>query len=290
MTTMTSNFEKITLALVAAALLSACGGGSGGSPSVSSMSATNVSYGRTMTVSINGASLTSAELQLIVEGPCSDVTRVAGATDLLLQFTCKVTGVGDLFPRVRTLGGQELASMSLNVPLPQVSMTVTQGTRSGTYVVELDPTAARVTVDNFLAYVNAATSFYRNTIFHRVIPGFVVQAGGFTAGPTAKAPTFGPIVLEANNGLKNLRGTIAMARSGAANSATSQFFINLVDNPGLDFGSASNPDGYAVFGKVVSGLDIVDEIAKVETRVDLPTELTNLPVVNVVITAASQIK
>jgi cyclophilin family peptidyl-prolyl cis-trans isomerase len=160
------------------------------------------------------------------------------------------------------------------------------GAIAGSMVFTLAPDKTPITVDNFLAYVNSG--FYRNTIYHRVVAGFVAQAGGFTTGPTPKPPTRPPITLESANGLKNLQYTIAMARTSDPNSATSQFFFNLVDNPGLDFGSAENPDGYAVFGRVVSGQDVIDEIGKVETRLDAGSGQANLPVTDVVITAASQ--
>lgn len=270
--------------LAATTLVSACGGGEGGVPAVATLSAATVSYSQTMTVSVFGTDLGGTAIDMIVEGPCGAVTRVAGGTDLLQQFTCKVTGVGALIPRIRTPEQVELASLRLNVPMPQVSMKVTQGTRSGTYVVELDPVSAPISVDNFLAYVKSG--FYVNTLFHRVIADFVAQAGGYTSGPTAKAPTLAAIALESNNGLKNLRGTIAMARTDVPDSATAQFYLNLVDNPSLDYESADKP-GYAVFGKVVSGLDIVDEIGKVPTLA-VNAALQNLPTTNVLITAASQ--
>lgn len=300
---MRPNLATSVVSLVAATLLTACGGGSGGadtpgSPSVSTLSATTVMYSRTMTVTVNGNWLTQGDVNMIVEGPCGPVTRVNGGTDLQQNFTCKVTGVGDLIPRIRTAEGVELASLRLKVPLPQVQMTVTQSARSGSYIVELDPVAAPITVDNFLAYVSSG--FYRNTIFHRVVSGFVVQAGGYIAGPTPKAATLPAITLESNNGLKNLRGTIAMARTSDPNSANAQFYLNLVDNPSLDYGSTESPEGYAVFGKIVSGLDstgktisgldVMDEIGKVPVTAGSVSGLSHLPVSNVVLTAVSQIK
>lgn len=276
------------LGLSALALLAACGGGSGGSPSVANMGATNVQYSRTMTVQVSGTALGEGELTMVVDGPCVDIAKLSGGTDLQLLFTCRITGLGQLVARIRTADRLELGSVTVNVPAPRVSMTVTQGTRTGSYVVELDPVAAPITVDNFLAYVNAG--FYLNTLFHRVVADFAVQAGGFTAGPVAKAPTRAAITLEANNGLKNLRGTIAMARLSGPDTATSQFYLNLVDNASLDFGSAENPLGYAVFGMVVSGQDVVDEIGKVEVSNFNTAGLSNLPVSNVRISAASQIR
>ncbi len=133
-------------------------------------------------------------------------------------------------------------------------------TTMGNIEIELDREKAPITVANFLSYVKGG--FYDGTIFHRVYAGFVIQGGGYTPDATEKA-TNDPIKLESGNGLKNLVGTIAMARTTAPDSATTQFFINLVTNPDLDYKSASSP-GYAVFGEVVSGMDVVNKIAAVE--------------------------
>ncbi len=136
-------------------------------------------------------------------------------------------------------------------------------TSMGSITVELDDEKAPITVKNFLDY--AASGHYDGTIFHRVIDGFMIQGGGFTRAMDQK-PTKAPIKNEASNGLTNKRGTIAMARTMVVDSATSQFFINLVDNDFLNF-RAPTPQyyGYAVFGKVTDGMDVVDKIAKVKT-------------------------
>ena len=136
-------------------------------------------------------------------------------------------------------------------------------TSRGSITLELDEEKAPVTVKNFIDYAQAG--HYDGTIFHRVIDGFMIQGGGFTRDMNQK-PTREPIVNEAANGLKNMRGTIAMARTMVVDSATSQFFINLVDNGFLDF-TAPTPErfGYAVFGRVTDGMDVVDAIAKVKT-------------------------
>jgi peptidyl-prolyl cis-trans isomerase B (cyclophilin B) len=140
---------------------------------------------------------------------------------------------------------------------------VTIETNVGSFVVGLDANKAPKTVENFLSYVN--NGFYRNTIFHRVISGFMIQGGGFDAQFQRKG-TRPPIANEANNGLANKRGTIAMARTFDPQSATSQFFINLVDNDFLNFRAETPADwGYAVFGKVVSGMDVVDAIGQQQT-------------------------
>lgn len=134
-------------------------------------------------------------------------------------------------------------------------------TSLGIIKLELYPDKAPVTAQNFLQYVREG--FYDNTIFHRVIPGFVIQGGGYTEKFELKK-TRAPIKNEADNGLQNERGTISMARTSEINSATSQFFINLVDNKILDHGVRDF--GYAVFGKVIEGMEVVDKIAALPTR------------------------
>lgn len=143
-------------------------------------------------------------------------------------------------------------------------------TSQGAISVELDAEKAPVTVENFLKYVDAG--FYNDTVFHRVIPGFMIQGGGMTADMQEK-PTNPPIQNESGNGLSNVRGSIAMARTNNPNSATSQFFINVADNKQLD----SYGGGYAVFGKVTAGMDVVDKIVGVRTtsksgHQDVPVE------------------
>ncbi|MDR2336284.1 MAG: peptidyl-prolyl cis-trans isomerase [Burkholderiaceae bacterium] len=157
-------------------------------------------------------------------------------------------------------------------------------TSMGDIVVQLDAAKAPKTVENFLSYVK--DKHYDGTIFHRVIDGFMIQGGGFTADMQQKA-TKAPIPLEASNGLKNDKYTIAMARTSNPNSATSQFFINVKNN---DMLNAPNPDGhgYAVFGKVVSGTDVVDKIKAVPTGNKGPHQ--NVPNTPVVIESATLVK
>ena len=137
---------------------------------------------------------------------------------------------------------------------------VTLDTTKGRIVIDLDEAKAPKTVANFLEYVRSG--HYDGTIFHRVIPGFMIQGGGFTDNMSQK-PTRAPIQNEADNGLSNARGTVAMARTGDPHSASAQFFINVSDNRGLDH-SGKNPQGwgYAVFGKVTEGMDVADQIVK----------------------------
>jgi len=159
-------------------------------------------------------------------------------------------------------------------------------TTKGQITIELYPEKAPDTVKNFLAYVDAG--FYNGTIFHRVIPGFMIQGGGFSSDMQQK-PTRSPIKIESDNGLKNERGTIAMARTQDPNSATAQFFINSVDNTFLNFTAKTVQGwGYAVFGKVALGLEVVDEISKVKTGAKGMHR--DVPVEPVVITAAKRAK
>lgn len=151
-------------------------------------------------------------------------------------------------------------------------------TNMGEITLELFKDRAPVSVENFLAYGDA---FYKGTIFHRVISGFMIQGGGFTADLYEK-PTREPIRNEATNGLRNARGTVGMARTRALRSATSQFYVNVADNAKLDHRGYSPDDfGYAVFGRVLSGMDVCDRIAAVKTRTVGPHE--DVPVEPVII-------
>ena len=152
---------------------------------------------------------------------------------------------------------------ALAMALPAWAQKVKLATTMGDIVIELDAAKAPKTVDNFVAYVKAG--HYDGTVFHRVIDGFMIQGGGFEPGLKQK-PTGAPIANEANNGLRNDRYTIAMARTSAPHSATAQFFINTTDNDFLNFKSESPQGwGYAVFGKVVAGTEVVDAIEGVKT-------------------------
>ena len=178
-----------------------------------------------------------------------------------------------------------LAAMFTVAPAQaQDAPKVKLATSMGDIVVQLDAAKAPKTVENFLAYVNS--KHYDGTIFHRVIDGFMIQGGGFTPDMQQK-PTKAPIPLEANNGLKNDTYTIAMARTGNPNSATSQFFINVKDNAMLN---APNPDGhgYAVFGKVVEGTAVVDKIKAVATGNKGPYQ--NVPNTPITINSATVVK
>lgn len=193
---------------------------------------------------------------------------------LVVSFLMIVCLMGLAFADESATKSNEAAKGQKAEPYVDVLMK----TSMGDITLQLDREKAPVTVANFLNYVNKKA--YDGTIFHRVIPGFMIQGGGFKPDMT-QIPTEAPITNEWQNGLKNMRGTIAMARlPRQANSATNQFFINLVDNTGLD--QPRDGAGYAVFGKVIKGMDVVDAIAKVETS-DADQVYKNKPVKPVII-------
>ncbi|OGH61066.1 MAG: peptidylprolyl isomerase [Candidatus Lindowbacteria bacterium RIFCSPLOWO2_12_FULL_62_27] len=166
-------------------------------------------------------------------------------------------------------------------PGPRVRLS----TSMGNILIELDPARAPKSAANFLSYVGKG--HYDGTIFHRVIDNFMVQGGGY-ATDYSKKPTDAPVPIESSNGLKNARGTVAMARTNDPNSATSQFYINVVDNEFLNYVSDAEP-GYTVFGRVIEGMDVVDQIRKVPTGPG-PAELSSdVPKTMVVITKASKV-
>jgi peptidyl-prolyl cis-trans isomerase A (cyclophilin A) len=167
---------------------------------------------------------------------------------------------------------------------PIVALDVAQGrTALGTITIALDAEKAPLSVRNFLKYVRAG--HYEGTVFHRVMPGFMIQGGGFTPELEEK-PTQGPIRNEAKNGLRNSRGAVAMARKDDPDSADAQFFINLRDNHRLDYGIGGA--GYAVFGQVIEGMDVVDRIALVPTTSRGPHQ--NVPQVGVVIKKVREVE
>lgn len=283
-------------------LLSACGGGGGGSDSgtpgnqlatVSSATASATPrYSQKLLVTVSGARLDQG-LTLSSAG-CRNFTRLNTAPNISTPTTafyeCTVSGVGAQTVAIaRSSDGAALGSVAYTVPVPQVTMTVGNGSTSlGSFVITLDPARAPITVDNFLAYVN--TNWYVGTVFHRHAPAFVLQGGGYPTGvsttniPMLKA-TNPPITLEDNAGASNLRLTVAMARTSTPDSATSQFFINLADNTGLD--RTATARGYAVFGTVSSGSDVVTAMTTAPcTPVAFFSEC--LPIPNLEITAATQ--
>jgi peptidyl-prolyl cis-trans isomerase A (cyclophilin A) len=261
------------------ALLQACGGGNELQPAISEVKAQSLQFGKTASIQVAGKYLRSD--MVAQTGSCTAPTFAASSTPDLAVLNCKVTATGALPITISSASGELLFATTLTVKKPEVLLL----TAKGNIVIELDPNITPVSVNNFLAYVSKG--FYQSSLFHRVIPGFVIQAGGYTAGMVKKDGLLAPITLESNKGWLNTRGTVAMARTALPDSATSQFFINLVDNTSLNYQSAASP-GYAVFGRVVQGFDVMDAIAAVPTAVfqgiaDVPT--TDMP-----ITLAAQIQ
>jgi len=172
-------------------------------------------------------------------------------------------------------GGQPdraaVADSAQGTPVIDPTPTVVLETNLGNIVLQLDRESAPRTVENFLRHVEIG--FFDGLIFHRVRPGFMVQAGTYTPEMARRRSSAPPVYNEGDNGLRNLRGTVAMARTADPHGATTQFFINLVDNAGLDYNASREvPWGYAVFGSVTRGMNVVDSIAKIPTRRRGPNE------------------
>jgi len=200
------------------------------------------------------------------------------------RATLPAVGVGDpaFNTRQAPSGTRQVQAPPLQVPADVPAPgnpVVVVSTSLGDITLELFKERAPVSVENFLSYVNEG--FYTDTVFHRVRNGFMIQGGGYTASLVEK-PTRPPIQNEATNGLRNLRGTVAMARRATLRSATAQFYINVADNRSLDH-TGYSPDefGYAVFGRVLDGLDVADRIAAVPTR--KTADMEDVPVEPVII-------
>lgn len=294
-------------ALSTATFLAACGGGSsteagGPPPVVTAFSVNSARYSDPMLITLSGSNLDQA-LTLNSAG-CRNFARsttapfVSGAT--LAYYTCTVSGVGDQAITVSG-GGINAATVPFTVALPQVTMLVNNSAGvSGTLLFTLRPAEAPLTVDNFLAYVKSG--FYNGTVFHRhgrtpTSTPFVLQGGGYTGPLSSTAPfpapkaTGAPIALEVGRGLSNVRYTLAMARSNVLNSATSEFFINTVDNVFLD----TSGGGYAVFGTVTTGTTLIDamvsapcNLSPVNFNVGFSVSTDCLPEPNLVIAGATQ--
>lgn len=279
----------IASSLTSLILLAGCGGGGtttplivppvATGPTVSDVQADRLSYKQASTFKITGTGLDDSVS--VTAKNCSGLVLVANATatERSVRCTINATGQNNVILDIKSSTGTTLKSATFTVPEPRVTIT----TSLGTLVVELNPTAAPVTVDNYLQYVK--DGFYTNTIFHRVIKGFVAQGGWLTPTPAEQAGRRDAIVLESNKGLSNLRGTIAMARTAEPNTATSQFYFNLVDNTALDYVNATQP-GYAVFGKVVTGLVEMDAIGNTPTATRYG--LADVPVTDVVVKSVVQ--
>lgn len=258
--------------------LSACGGSDGFQPVVTGVKVQSAAYGKTATIYIGGKDLRSY-LTVDTQGACTNPSFASNSTTDTLVLNCAVSKTGDFALAIKTPEGQTIYTSTVSVPMPQVSLF----TSKGNITLELDPLAAPLSVNNFLNYVNKG--FYRGTLFHRVIPNFVVQGGGYTTGMVKKSGQASPIELESNKGLSNLRGSLAMARTYLPNSATSEFYINLKDNVSLDYKNAANP-GYAVFGKVIQGLEVVDAMALEPTGV--VGSFSDVPLTDITLSLALQ--
>lgn len=249
--------------------------------SSSVVAANTVMYRKEAVFTVTGENLLQG-ITASATGACTALSEKPGGTASSRSFTCVPSKVGPLSVSIKS-GGTELKRFDVTVPFPQVTLETTKGS----VVVELRPDKAPISVDNFLQYVN--DGFYDNTIFHRVVNGFVVQGGGFGTDQVQKS-TRPPISLEATSttGLSNIAGTIAMARSTALDSATSQFFFNTVNNnPNTGTYSPTNLDlpagqGYAVFGSVILGMNVVKEIEAV------PVDGSSKPTTMVTVLSARQ--
>ena len=294
--TISPQLARATAALLLAATLAACGGG-GVDASVSNITASPTRYSQTMFVTVNGRGL-GAGIEMTVDGPCNNVTRVAGTSEDTVQWTCVINGLGEVVPRVRhTDSRRELGSVKVDIPPPRVSMAFSDGTRNGAMIFELDAVLAPVAVNNFLAYV--AAGFYRNTVIHRAVPNEGIQGGTYTTAAATgttlitKAATLAPITPDAVAGMLNLRGTLAVVRDDAVPTVTAKFFINSGDNPKYDLRTFDSAQGKVtvgnlVIGKLVEGLNVLDVVSSVPTVVDVAELLTNVPKPPVTITLMSQ--
>lgn len=243
------------------------------SPAVTSITSSLLIYSKPSNFNVIGTDLEGATMT--ASGACNRLTELAGGTSSTRIFSCTPTTSGVVTISASSRG-TVLQQAPFTVPCPQVTVV----TSMGTIVVELYPAKAPITVNNFLRYVNEG--FYGNTIFHRVISGFVVQGGGFGIDGIQKVPHLA-IELEQSSttGLSNTQGTIAMARTTDFSSATAQFFFNTANNINLN----SSSGGYAVFGSVIQGFDVVKTIEVV------PVSATdNKPVTAVIVTSATQTK
>ena len=264
-----------------ALVLYGCGGGSSTSSlAVSDIQVNQLKYGQLSQFTLTG-NFSDNEINVSTKN-CKGLALVAGGTTTSKSVTCTIgaAGTGVVILEAKLADGTVLKSVSFDVPNPQVSLV----TNLGAMVVELNPTSTPLSTDNFLQYVNS--KFYDNTIIHRIVStGIFVAQGGWLSPTPAVQPGQKPaIALEVNKGLSNLKGTIAMARSAELNSATSQFYFNLADNVALDTAGG----GYAVFGKVVSGAEVLDAMASVKTTTAFG--LADFPASNVIVLSAAQTK
>jgi cyclophilin family peptidyl-prolyl cis-trans isomerase len=260
------------IASLFALALTGCGGGATSAPFPPNIQSGGLAYGKSATFYVGVTALNPGTTFSATN--CGPLQSTTSTVEGYLAYRCDVSAAGPLVFTGTDAAGKVIATQNFTVPNPQVLVS----TSLGNFVLELNQAKAPVSTDNFLRYVT--DGFYKDVLFHRVIPNFVIQAGGFTEGLTPKISNYSAIALESQNGLSNLRGSLAMARTSDPNSATSQFYINLKDNTSLDYASAQNP-GYAVFGSVAAGLTVIDAIAAVQTGA--ASGLTDVPLVDVTI-------
>jgi peptidyl-prolyl cis-trans isomerase A (cyclophilin A) len=260
--------------------LTGCGGSTAPNFPVTEITVNQLKYGQLSQFTLTG-NFSEHEINVLTKN-CKGLALIAGGTSTSKSVTCTIGAVGPgvVSLEAKLTDGTVLKSVSFDVPNPQVSMQ----TSLGAVVLELNPTATPLSTDNFLHYVN--NKFYDNTLIHRVVTTgiFVAQGGWLTPTPAVQPGQKATIALEVNKGLSNLKGTIAMARSADLNSATSQYFFNLADNVALD----TSNGGYAVFGKVVSGAEVLDAMASVKTTTAFG--LADFPASNVIVLSATQTK
>lgn len=280
-----------TAGICLATMLTACGGGgsdssNSGPPAsdantparITSVTPDRLMFSRRVSFTVVGTALDRG-LSLTSAG-CGSPTIAAGGTNTQRVISCTPIATGNITLNFSLTGLATPFVSTQFIPVPQVTMKTTLGD----LVMQLAPTNAPITVNNFLQYVN--DGFYNTLTFHRVIPDFVIQGGGFNALLQTKI-TREPIRLESVNGLRNVRGSIAMARAGDPNSATSQFFFNVKDNSADLDGNTRGGNGFAVFGQLISGLEVMDAISRVPTN-SPNAAFMNVPIVPVTITSATQ--
>lgn len=262
-------------------------------PSVTSSSVAATRYGAPVLLTVTGANL-DAGIAVTASG-CKAIALSTAAPNAssatTAYYTCTASGAYNSTFTLKGAFGEALGSASFTVPVPMVTMAISGDGVNGSLVFALRGDKAPITVDNFLAYVNSG--FYNGTIFHRIVPNFVVQGGGYTSATsgtlgTPKATPNAPIALELTGG-SNVQWTVAMARTSAPSSATSQFFINLVNNASVLDGSSPS-GGYAVFGDVTASAALVQSIVAAPNCTALTSinDGSCVPIPNVVITSAVQ--
>ena len=284
-----NNLLKVGLTLCLVAFLSACGGGgSQCSVCVTDVQVDRLSYSQTSNFKIIGTALSAGTALALSADKCSSITVLNTSTDTEVNFSCTVNATGALTFLAKDTSGTTLLTKTMTVPEPQVTMVTTLGT----LVIELNPTLAPLSVNNYLQYVH--DGFYTNTLIHRVADLYgggsgkiIAQGGQFTAAPAEQTGVRAAIANEGNNGLSNVRGTIAMARTSVMNSATSQFYFNVTDNA-AELGQTGNE--YAVFGKLIQGLTVLDAIGSSTKfpRIIDGWNLFEAPLVDIVLQSVTQ--